>query len=239
MTDPIAGRKDKGVRILALIPAYNEEARVKKVIEGAAAWLPVLVVDDGSSDQTSQVAKDAGAYVIRQEPNQGKGAAILNGFAYALENGYDAVITLDADGQHDTAEIPLFLAEYERTKADLIIGERDFRKMPFPRGMTNQIGTWAFSNALGQFVPDNQSGYRLHSRRLVDDSLASGEHGFEFEVEIIVRCVLHGYKISWVPIKTIYNEVQNSKISPVKHVWRFFRLVAKTRDLIKASKRDL
>lgn len=237
MTDPIAGSKDKVFRVLALIPAYNEEVRVQKVIEGAAAFLPVLVVDDGSIDQTSRVAKDAGAYVIRQEPNQGKGAAILKGFGYALANAYDAVITLDADGQHDTAEIPLFLAEYKRTRADLIIGERDFRKMPFPRGMTNQIGTWAFSNALGQFVPDNQSGYRMHSRRLVEDSLASGEHGFEFEVEIIVRCVLQGWKISWVPIKTIYNEVQNSKISPVKHVWRFFRLVAKTRDLIKASKR--
>ncbi len=237
MNEQQKNKEDQSLKVLALIPAYNEMERVGKVIELTKAYLPVLVVDDGSKDDTSRVARDAGAHVIRQEPNQGKGAALLNGFRYALEQGYDAVITLDADGQHDPAEIPLFLQEFVKTQSDLIIGERDFSKMPFPRNITNRIGTRSFSNAMQQYIPDNQSGYRLHSRRLIERALESREQGFEFEVEIILRCVLAGYRISWVRIKTIYNERQNSKITPIRHVWRFYRLVARTRKVIRESKK--
>jgi glycosyltransferase involved in cell wall biosynthesis len=229
--------KDHDKKVLALIPAYNEMDRVGRVITMTKAYLPVLVVDDGSKDETSLVAREAGAEVIRQEPNQGKGAALVNGFKYSLEQGYDAVITLDADGQHDPAEIPLFLAEFEKSGSDLIVGERDFSKMPFPRNITNRIGTVSFSNAMQQYIPDNQSGYRLHSRRLLEEALQSSEHGFEFEVEIILRCALKGYPISWVPIKTIYNQKQNSKITPLRHAWRFYRLVAKTRRIMRESKK--
>ena len=181
-------------RILALIPAYNESERISSVITGTKKFLPVLVVDDGSKDNTSEIAQSLGAEVIRQVPNQGKGAALIKGFRYAIEHHYDAVITLDADGQHDPEEIPLFIAEYEKG-GDLVIGRREFRKMPFPRNISNTIGTWSFSWALGQYCPDNQSGYRLHSRRLVEASLSSSEANFEFEVEIIVRCVTSGFKL--------------------------------------------
>ena len=228
---------EKSKKILAVIPAYNESERVAAVIHGVQKYLPVLVVDDGSKDDTSQVAREAGAEVYRQEPNQGKGAAIINGFKYALEHGYEAVVTLDADGQHDPDEIPLFLQDYISNGSDLIIGKRDFSKMPFPRNITNRIGTISFSNAMQQYIPDNQSGYRLHSKRLVNDALLSGEHGFEFEVEIILRCALQGYRISWVPIKTIYNAKPNSKISPLKHIWRFYRLVGRTRKIIRENKK--
>lgn len=225
-------------RILILIPAYNESERVVVVINAARAYGPVLVVDDGSKDRTSEVALAAGAEVIRQEPNQGKGAALIRGFKYGLEQGYDAIITLDADGQHDPAEIPLFIHEFEVNGSDLIIGNRDFSKMPFPRNITNRIGTWSFSEAMQQYIPDNQSGYRLHSRRLLEESLTSSEHGFEFEVEIILRCVLKGYKIAWIPIKTIYNAKQNSKITPLRHAWRFYSLVFRTRKIIRSHKNN-
>lgn len=230
--------EDRTLKVLALIPAYNESERVGAVIAGVKKYLPVLVVDDGSTDLTSQAAKDQGAEVIRQEPNQGKGQAIMRGFKYALEQEFDAVITLDADGQHDPDEIPLFLQEFASKGSDLIIGKRDFRKMPFPRNITNQIGTISFSNAMQQDIPDNQSGYRLHSRRLVEEALQVKEGGFEFEVEIILRCVLTGYKISWVPIKTIYNKKQNSKITPLRHIWRFYRLVSRTRKIIRSRNRS-
>lgn len=221
-------------KVLALIPAYNEAERIACVITGTSKYLPVLVVDDGSDDATAQVSRDNGAEVLRYEPNRGKGAALMAGFRYAMEQGYEAVLTLDADGQHDPDEIPLFLEEFTRG-ADLIIGKRDFQKMPFPRNISNTIGTWSFSNALGQYCPDNQSGYRLHSRRLVEDSLASRETNFEFEVEIIVRCVIAGYMLSWVPIKTIYGD-QGSHIHHVRHVLNFYRLVRKTRQAIRAHK---
>ena len=97
-------------RILALIPGYQEGPRIAAVATGAARYLPVVVVDDGSTDDTADQAEAAGATVIRQVPNQGKGAALRAGFRHALEKGADAVVTLDADGQHDPDEIPVFLA---------------------------------------------------------------------------------------------------------------------------------
>ncbi len=239
MTEMVIKEDSRTQKILAIIPAYNESERVVGVIKGAMKYLPVLVIDDGSKDETSRLAREAGAEVIRQEPNQGKGAALLNGFKYALEHGYDAVITLDADGQHDPAEIPLFIEDFSSKGSDLIIGKRDFSKMPFPRNITNRIGTWSLSDAMQQYIPDNQSGYRLHSRRLIEEALSSAEHGFEFEVEIILRCALKGYQISWIPIKTIYNQRQNSKISPLRHVWRFYSLVARTRKIIREHKRSM
>lgn len=226
-------------RILILIPAYNEAERVQEVIKASKEFGPVLVVDDGSTDQTSEAARSVGAEVIRQEPNQGKGAALMRGFTYGMEQNFDAVLTLDADGQHDPAEIPLFFQDFVTNGSDLIIGKRDFSKMPFPRNITNRIGTWSFSDAMQQYIPDNQSGYRLHSRRLLQEALTSSEHGFEFEVEIILKCVLKGYKLSWVPIKTIYNIKQNSKINPLPHVLKFYRLVYHTRKIIRSHKKKL
>ena len=163
---------------LVMIPAYNEEAGVADVISGSKVFLPVIVVDDGSTDRTAEIAEKAGAVVIRQVPNQGKGAAMRAGFRYALEHGYEAVITLDADRQHNPAEIPLFLERYQQTNADLIIGERDFSKMPIVRRCSNTIGRAMFSWALGQKDRDNQSGYRLLSRRLLEKIITSTERGF-------------------------------------------------------------
>lgn len=200
--------------VLALIPAYNEAERIAPVIVATRQYLPVLVVDDGSADDTARLAEDAGATVLRQVPNQGKGAALRAGFHWALEQGYEAVVMLDADGQHDPAEIPLFLESWRERGSDLVVGQRDFRQMPFPRNISNRLGTWLFSWALGQYAPDNQSGYRLLSRRLIEATLESREHGFEFEVEMIVTCVLNGYRLDWVPIRTIYSG-EKSHIRPV------------------------
>lgn len=223
-------------KILTLLPAYNESVHIAKVINGAKVYLPVLVMDDGSKDNTSEIARENGAIVIRQEPNQGKGAAMAKGFQYAFENGYDAVITIDADGQHNTAEIPLFLDEFSKNHSDLIIGRRDFRKMPFIRMCSNTIGTWMFSWAIGQYIPDNQSGYRLVSARLMQAMLSSGLHGFEFEVEMILRCVLEGYKLSWVTIQTIYAD-EHSHITPIRHAWRFILITFRTRHIEHAQRK--
>ena len=121
--------------VIALVPAHNEGPRIAAVVRAAARHLPVLVVDDGSADDTGERAKAAGATVVRQEPNQGKGAALRAGFRAALERRVEAVVTLDGDGQHDPAEIPTFLGTYAWRAVDgrateLIVGRRDFRRMP-------------------------------------------------------------------------------------------------------------
>jgi glycosyltransferase involved in cell wall biosynthesis len=218
--------------ILALIPAFNEEQHIAAVIKKTAQFLPVLVVDDGSRDQTAAIAEAAGAQVLRQVPNQGKGAALLNGFRRAVAMGVDALVMLDADGQHDPAEIPLFLNAYTQNSADLVIGQREFRYMPRLRRTTNTFGTWAFSWAAGQPIPDNQSGYRLLSRRMIEATLSSRETNFEFEVEMIVICIQHGYTLDWVPIRTIYGD-EKSHIRPLRHAYHFMRMVWQTRRAIR------
>jgi glycosyltransferase involved in cell wall biosynthesis len=224
------------VKVLALIPAYNEGNRIAPVVSAARAYLQVLVVDDGSTDQTAQYALQAGAEVLRQQPNQGKGAALLAGFAAALERGFQAVITLDADGQHDPAEIPAFLTAYQECHSDLIIGKRDFKAMPLVRRLSNTLGTLLFSHALGQNVPDNQSGYRLISRRLMEAIAGNPERGFEFEVEMIVTCVLKGYRLDWVPIRTIYAG-EKSHIQPLRHLAKFLQITLKTNRMMRAAQR--
>ena len=116
--------------IVALIPGYQEGPRIGAVVEAAGAHLPVIVVDDGSTDDTAEVAEAAGATVIRQVPNAGKGAALRTGFRQALERGSAAAITLDADGQHDPAEIPAFIDAFRERRPELVIGRRDFDEMP-------------------------------------------------------------------------------------------------------------
>jgi glycosyltransferase involved in cell wall biosynthesis len=223
--------------VIALIPAYNEERRVADVVIGASHHLPVLVVDDGSADATSARAREAGATVMTRTRNQGKGEALRAGFRQALAKGFDAVITLDADGQHDPAEIPGFLHAHRDRGADLIIGARDFSQMPLVRRFANRFGRWSFSWALGRPVRDNQSGYRLVSRRLMESMLTSDEAGFEFEVEMIVVCVEREFKLDWVSIRTIYAG-EESHIRPLQHLINFSRMVVDTRRRIRRKTRE-
>lgn len=206
--------------IVALIPAYNADRFVAGVVRRASAHLPVVAVNDGSKDNTLAALRSTDATVIDQQPNQGKGVALRTGFVRALDMGADAVIQLDADGQHDPEEIPLFVEKFNATKADLIIGERDFGGMPPVRRVSNTIGRAAFSWAIGRRVRDNQSGYRLLSRRLIEAVLESREQGYEFEMDMILIAVKRGWRIEGVPIRTIYGD-EMSNIRPLQHVVHF------------------
>jgi glycosyltransferase involved in cell wall biosynthesis len=215
--------------IIALIPAHDEAPRITAVVSAARKLLPVIVVDDGSTDATADRAREAGAEVIEQRPNQGKGMALRTGFRRALADGADAILTLDADGQHDPAEIPWFLDAWAvDPRPDLVIGRRNFRSMPPARRMSNELGGRAFSWAVGRRIPDNQSGYRLVSRRLAEATLASDEPGFAFEVEEITTCIRMGGTIAWVPIRTIYAGAP-SHIRPIAHLREFVRIVRQAR----------
>jgi glycosyltransferase involved in cell wall biosynthesis len=215
-------------RILALIPAWNEAARIGPIVEKTRTYLPVLVVDDGSHDETAAVAEAAGATVVRHPENRGKGVALTTGFAWALEHGYEAVLTLDADGQHDPADVEKFLAAYRAGARDFIIGRRDSRQMPFPRFFTNPFGSWLLSRALGTRIYDNQSGFRVYGRRMLE-ALDRTATGFEFEVEVIVQAVREGIPIDWVDIRTIYNINKVSYFHPIKDTLRFFKMVGRAR----------
>jgi glycosyltransferase involved in cell wall biosynthesis len=220
--------------ILALIPAYEEGPRIGAVVEAARRHLPVVVVDDGSTDDTADRARTAGATVIRQVPNAGKGAALRAGFRHALDAGAPAVVTLDADGQHDPDEIPAFLERFEARRPELIVGQRDLGAMPPARRLSNTVGGLALAVALGRSVPDNQSGYRLIGRTLMRAMLDSEESGFEFEVEMIARCLALGLPIDAVPIRTIYAG-EPSHIRPLRHFREFIRVTRKARRIARGG----
>jgi glycosyltransferase involved in cell wall biosynthesis len=225
---------DRTDSLMVLVPAYMEGPRIGRVVEAACAHLPVLVVDDGSIDDTAVRAEAAGATVIRQVPNAGKGAALRAGFRYALEHGAAAVVTLDADGQHDPAEIPLFVAAFEARRPALVVGRRDFAEMPAVRRLANVLGGATLSVALGRDVPDNQSGYRLIAGELMRAMLDSDESGFEFEVEMIARCIALGLPMEWVPIRTIYAG-EPSHIRPWAHLTEFVRVTRKARRIARGG----
>lgn len=237
--------------VLAVVPAHDEAGRIGPVVEAALAQgLSVLVVDDGSTDGSGDEAEAAGAQVLRLVPNRGKGAALKAGFRLALDDGvggsesidgalgahWSAFLSLDGDGQHDPAEIPRLLEAWERTGADLVVGMRDYNDMPPIRWFTNSASRLLFSRALGQHIPDNQSGYRVHSRRLAEAALASEEQGFAFEVEEIAICVGRGYQLAWVPIKTIYG-TEKSDIKPWTHFSSFIRVTWRARRRMRQERR--
>jgi glycosyltransferase involved in cell wall biosynthesis len=229
--------------VLALVPAHDEAGRVGKVVAGLRAQsLPVMVIDDGSTDDTAAEAAAAGARVLRLTPNRGKGGALKAGFREALADdeapggGWAAVLTLDGDGQHDPAEAPRLLAAWEESGADLVVGARDYRAMPPIRRFTNTVSRLLFSWAMGERIPDNQSGYRLHSRRLVEAARVGEEEGFAFEVEEIALCLGRGWRLAWVPIETIYG-TEKSDIRPWTHFISFLRVTRRARVKMRQERR--
>lgn len=214
--------------IIALIPAYNEARYIADVVRRALAHVPVVVIDDGSTDGTAAAAALAGAKVLAHPTNQGKGKALNTGFDYAVQRGVAAAITLDADGQHDPDEIPAFIEAFRAGQGDLIIGQRTFAQMPAKSQFGNRTGTFLLGLAMGQPIPDNQSGYRLLSREVMAQVRPSSTR-FEAEVEILLRAQMAGFRLAWVPIKTIYND-KKSHFRPLhdsalflKMVWRIWR----------------
>lgn len=189
-------------KVLVVIPALDAEASIGRVVSGALEVNPdVLVVDDGSTDGTGEEARKSGATVVRHDVNRGKGAALSTAFAWALERGYDAVVTLDADGQHLPAEIPRFVEEWRTGGADLIIGSRRhlFAGMVRRRRMANIFSANAISFAAGKKVDDPQSGFRLYSARLLRGVKLTGTR-FDAESEVIVRAGRGGFTIASIPI---------------------------------------
>jgi glycosyltransferase involved in cell wall biosynthesis len=210
--------------ICAVIPAYNASPTVGAVTREAAKYLsPVIVVDDGSRDATAETARGAGATVVSLGTNSGKGAALARGFDEALAIGAEAVIALDADGQHAPSDIPTFLAAYRARGTDLVIGQRSYAQMPWTRRLANSTGRTLLRLATRWDMPDNQSGYRLYSERALR-SVRPERSDFAAEVEMIVQARNRGLSVEWVPIQTIYAD-EGSHFRPIHDTALFLRLV--------------
>ena len=189
-------------RVAAAIPAFQAAASVADVVRRTREVLPdVLVVDDGSSDATAEAARGAGAELVAHPLNRGKGAALVTAFRTLFGRGFDAVVTLDADGQHLPEEIPKLL-DAARDGADLVLGTRDhlFAEMVAARRVANRLSSWAISWAAGQPLSDVQTGFRLYRRHLVE---ATGfpETRFDAESAVVVRAGRRGFRIVTVPVR--------------------------------------
>lgn len=215
--------RDDPMKIAALIPAFREETHIAEVVSETGKYLPdILVVDDGSGDRTAELAKQAGAQVLANPRNMGKGASLVEGMNKLFGDGYDAALCLDADGQHLPAEIPRFLQAAEN--ADLVIGNRmsDIERMPFARLWTNRVTSRILSSLAGVRVPDTQCGFRL-VRREAWRGVAVHSRNYDFEGEMIVAMGRAGFRIASVPVSTIYGD-EVSSINPVRDTVRFFKM---------------
>lgn len=209
-------------KICILIPAYNEARTIAQVVAYVRGkGLDVLVVDDGSSDNSAALAKEAGAVVLVNFKNQGKGFSLQRGFDYIISRDYDALITMDADGQHAIEDLDGFISLFEAKRPDVICGNRmqDHKGMPFIRLATNKIMSGLISLVCRQKVYDSQCGYRL-IRCEVLRNIHLSSSAFEIESEVLIKASKKGYRLASVPVKTIYG-AEVSKINPFFDTARF------------------
>lgn len=213
-------------KVCVLLPAYNEGAHVGPVVESVLQQgLGVLVVDDGSTDDTAAVAERAGARVLRLPRNQGKGAALREGFMMAIREGCAAVITMDSDGQHCPGDLAQFTAAYRNTGIPVLIGNRmgDTAGMPWLRRGTNRFMSWLLCRHMNQYVPDTQNGFRLYQSDVLP-LVFPESYGFAAESEILLNLDRMGVRMDSVPVRTIYGQ-EESSIRPLRDTVRFFRML--------------
>ncbi|MEP7071595.1 MAG: glycosyltransferase family 2 protein [Verrucomicrobiota bacterium] len=217
-------------RIAAVIPAYQEEKYVADVARRTRLQLEhVLVVDDGSNDNTAAEARAAGVEVLVHAQNRGKGESIKSGLRYWMERGMDYILLLDADGQHLPEEIPRFLDAVAHGGQQILLGTRmsDTKDMPLLRRLVNRYMSNRISAACGQAIPDTQCGFRMLHRDVVPEILG-GSQRFDYETEMLIRTSRKGCRIGAVPISTVYSD-EVSSINPVRDTIRFFQLMHRYR----------
>ena len=209
---------------VALIPCFNEEAQLAGLIQAVRFYIPhVIVVDDGSTDETAATAHAVGATVIQLQRNSGKGCALQAGWQQAKRLGFSWVLMLDGDGQHAPDDIPNFWERAAKSEATLVIGNRmgNAKAMPFHRRMVNRWMSRRISKLVGATVPDSQCGFRLARLDLLLQ-LPILANRFEVESAMLAAFYLHRQKVEFVPVQTIYRSAK-SHIDPLADTWRWLR----------------
>jgi glycosyltransferase involved in cell wall biosynthesis len=203
--------------VAALIPAFNEAASIGDVVAGVRALVAeVIVVDDGSRDGTAERARRSGATVLEHSANRGKGEAIRTGLAYVFSRPFTHVLLLDGDMQHLPAEAPRLLEAARATGAELVLGERVFRRedMPASRYHANRIGSRVLAWFVGAAVEDTQCGFRV-ARVDALREIPLRARGYEIETEMLVKLRRRGGRVARVPVTAVYG-AQSSKLRPVR-----------------------
>ena len=206
--------------VCALIPAFNEAATIAEVVTGVRPHVQaVVVVDDGSADETASRAEAAGARVIRHAENRGKGHAVRSGLAQILALDFSHVLLMDGDGQHRPEDVPKMLQAARERDADLVVGARIFDKAQMPRSRyySNTIGSRALSSFIGSPIEDSQSGFRL-IRCDILRGLTLTATGYEIETEMLIKLARRGARMVSVPVTLHYGA--KSKLRPIRDTTR-------------------
>ena len=220
-------------RVLIVIPAHNEEPRLGAVIAAARAALPeaaVLVVDDGSGDATTRVARESGAIVLPLPFNLGSGAARQTAYQYALKKGYDAVVTIDADGQHEPADLPVLLDELGRGAVDVVLGSRflgagDYRPEPL-RKLGMGLIRFLLKLTTGQVITDPTSGYQALGPRAI--ALYAGPvYPSDYpDAEVLLMVYRAGLRVAEVPVR-MYPRASGASMfrGVLSPLWMMFKML--------------
>jgi glycosyltransferase involved in cell wall biosynthesis len=219
------------LRTIAIVPAYNEEDSLRTVLEEIHAVDPeleVVVVNDGSTDETAKVAAAAGAAVVSLPFNLGIGGAVQTGYQYALEHGFEVAIQVDADGQHDPREIGQVLEPVFDGRADLVVGTRFVKGGGYRGTRLRRVGIRIFaavvSLLVGQRVSDTTSGFRAVNRRALKLFAAEYPHDYP-EVESIVLLSRHHLRMLEVPVQMRVRETGNSSITAVRSAYYMIKVL--------------
>lgn len=213
---------------LIIVPAYNAAATLPELLQRlqkVSANENILVVNDGSADTTTQHALYYGVQLLEHVKNKGKGAALQTGFDYAIKNNFDAVITIDADLQHQPEDIPRFLQLHSLQGYDIIIGSRLHNKkgMPLHRILSNTITTALVKVRTGVDIADSQSGFRFIKKNVLE-KVHLQSAGFEAETEFLIKAASCGFSFGAVPIDTIYR-VEKSHMTHVQTTLNFIKVL--------------
>ena len=210
-----------GRRTLAIVPCYNEEPTVGSIVLKAKNHVDkVLVIDDGSKDDTARIARKAGASVICHKTNHGKSYAIKTGFKYAINKGYDYVVTIDGDGQHNPDEIPLVLNSIINNGSDISIGYRtgSNTEMPMWRKIGKRVLDYATGIGSGGYVTDSQCGFRAFNKRAVKGLLNKLNGGaFTVESEQLIKAHDLGLSVATANVSCKYKNLDTSTKNPTSH----------------------
>ncbi len=205
---------------VACLPAYNEEKKIYDVVKETSKFVDkVVVCDDGSSDQTKEIAKKAGALVINHSKNKGKGAAMRTLFEYAKKLDSDVIITMDSDGQFLPKQIPKLVNSLVENNADIVTGYRfeNEKDMPSYRKFGNKVLDKMTNLSTELTVRDSQSGFRAYSKKAIN-SIKFSTDGFGADSEILINATRKGLKIIEEPVTVIYHNIgKTSTKDPISH----------------------